>query len=168
VIDVVAALFQLLLALGPADGAKRLHSAYPQLTVGAAREHYWASRLAGQEYGVDPDLLLGIAAHESNFAVRTVTHEPGHRVSCGVMTPVPQRRCSAQELTALGGYRSGAKHLRMWLDACRGSMWCALIAYGGGMRSVRRCRTGDVLSPAGHSVCALPYEFRSRALKAKS
>lgn len=161
-------LLRLLMSLGLGDGPERLHHAYPQyLTKEAAVEHYWASRLAGAEYHVDPFLLLGIASHESNFKPKTITREPGNRVSCGVMTPTPQRRCSNEELTILGGYMAGAKHLRMWLKACGGNYWCGMVAYAGGMQSVRICRTGDVLSPAGNSVCGVPAEFRKRANRAK-
>lgn len=153
-----------LLAAPPPEDAAALQRAYPRdLTLEQASEHLAAARAAGLLFDVRPELLLGIAQHESRFQPRTVTREPGHRVSCGVMTPTPQRRCSREELTVVGGYLAGAKHYRMYLDRWAGDERSALIAYAGGSVSVRACRAGL----GQRQVCAVAGEFRSRAKKIK-
>lgn len=136
------------------------------LTVETAREHLAAAKFAGALYQIDPALLLGIAHHESRFHERTVTREPGHRVSCGPMTPTPQRRCSREELTYIGGYLAGARHYRAWLDHYHGSEWAALTAYIGGNGLVNVCRNGPWIA-RGKNICDVVGEFhwRARAIK---
>jgi hypothetical protein len=128
-------------------------------------EHVKAARLAGAVYSVRPNKLLAIAWHESGFNEKIVTREPGHRVSCGPMTPVPKRRCSKEELTLVGGYLAGAKHYRAWLDQCHGSEECADIAYAGGSRSVALCHRGRrVRAPyTHHNVCYIHTDLDNRA-----
>ena len=140
----------------PAE-AEALHSLVPtELTVAQAAEHIYYARQAALVAGVDYVKLLAIADHESHYTPGAVTREPGHRVSCGAMTPVPKRHCSHAELTLEGGYMAGAAHYKMWLDACGGSARCADIAYAGGMVSARACTRGvNVRAPSGRSVCAV-------------
>jgi hypothetical protein len=146
--------------------AEALARATPHLTVDEASENLRDARFIGFLHGVDPYRLMAIADHESNFRPRTVTREPGRRVSCGVMTPVPKRGCTAEELTLLGGYRAGAEHYRMWLERYRWSTWAADIAYAGGGQSVRQCaRTGYVRSPGGNNVCLMHSWVEKRAAK---
>lgn len=133
------------------------------LTAETAREQLASARIAGQLYNIPPEMLLAIAWHESRYHADAVTVEPGHRVSCGVMTPTPQRRCSSAELTPFGGYVAGAKHLRMWLDHCNGNTWCALTAYIGGMGLVRVCAHGTWIVRPGVDACDVVHQFRSRA-----
>ncbi len=111
-----------------ADALRATAPAY--LTVESAAEHIRAAREAALVTGTDPALLLAIAWHESRYDPRVVTREPGHRVSCGVMTPVPKRGCRGDELTLEGGYLAGARHLREWLDI-RHSLRRAVVAYAG-------------------------------------
>ncbi len=147
----------------PAESTAFRSTAPAYLTSAQAIEHLGAARIAGARYNVDPALLLSIAMHESNYRVRTVTIEPGHRVSCGVMTPTPQARCSLGELTAIGGYAAGAAHLRVWLDVCRENSWCALTAYAGGRGLVRACSHGTRIVRPGVDACEVVYQFRHRA-----
>src|SRR5262245_42464925 len=102
-------LVALLLALRPTpEQAAALSEWDPvDLTPEQAADHVQWARFAGSVYRIDPVLLLAIAHHESRFHPRTVTREPGHRVSCGVMTPVPKRHCRPDELTLEAGYLAG-------------------------------------------------------------
>jgi len=128
----------------PAEAEALRATAPAYLSRWSATQHLGAARLAAVSFDVDVSTILAIAYHESRFVITTRTREPKGRVSCGVMTPVPKRRCSADELTLLGGYMAGAEHLRAWIDACHAAdRWrhdvddaeirsCALWAYAGG------------------------------------
>lgn len=144
----------------PAEAAALRSTAPEYLTLAAAAEHLGNARAAASMYRVDPATLLSIAWHESRYDVRQVTAEPGRRVSCGVMTPAPQRRCSAAELTLLGGYMAGAEHLRVWLDVCDGSETCALTGYAGGYWLIGVCRRDR-----GDRRCAVTRVFQARAAR---
>ncbi len=136
------------------------------LTTDVAAEHLTAARFAGLMYDVDPAILLGIAWHESHYT-NAITKEPGHRVSCGPMTPVPHRGyCSADELSTIGGYLIGAKHLRMWMDhtRCGGQVRCGLTSYVGGGGLVRVCtRKGRSMNAFRHDACRAAPEMMLRA-----
>lgn len=128
----------------PAEAQAFQETAPRYLSQASAAQHLGAARVAGEKYDIDPALLLSVAHHESRFVVGLRTHESGGRVSCGVMTPVPQAHCAPEELTLLGGYLAGAAHLRAWTDVCHAAdHWshdandaiirhCALWAYAGG------------------------------------
>lgn len=139
----------LLLSLLPAPAdAEALRVTAPQyLTAETAPTHLALARAASVAAGVDPDLVLSIAWFESRYRARTVTAEPRGKTSCGVMTPIPRRRCVAPSLAA--GYLEGALHLRQWLDACRGSIVCALRGYAGGYALIRACRAGPYFADRG-------------------
>ncbi len=111
------------------------------LSAAGASENMTDAALASQLTGIDRSVILAVAWHESRYRPLTATREPGHRVSCGVMTPFPKRRCSSDELTLLGGYLSGASHLRTYLDS-EGSMERALVGYAGGHVSVMHPKKG--------------------------
>lgn len=122
-------------------------------------DHGAAANLASAVTGVSQERLIAIAWHESRFT-RAVTREPGRRVSCGPMTPVPHRPpCGEFETSLVGGYLNGAAHWRQWLRVCRGSEWCADLAYGGGRALVRACARGHVYVRAGVDACDLHYWF---------
>lgn len=127
------------------------------LTTETARQHLVVARAAGALHRVPVEVILSLAWHESRYIPTTRTPEPGNRVSCGPMTPVPQRRCSASELTVVGGYDAGAAHLAMWLGLCHGSMRCALLAYAGGFTLVHSCANRD------DGGCAFPDVILQRA-----
>lgn len=135
------------------------------LSWSSAADHLFAARVAGAIVRIDPELLLAIAWHESRYKDRAVTKEPGRRVSCGPMTPVPHYgRCSENELSIMGGYLIGARHLRTWLDICRGNRWCALTAYVGGSGLVRVCATkGHSTNAFRHDACRAAGAFLQRA-----
>ena len=127
----------------PAD-ADALRATVPDyLTASQAAEHYAAARAAGARYHVEPEVLLAVAWHESRYEPWAVSREPGGRVSCGVMTPEPKRRCTAYELSMVGGYERGAAHLRVWLDRFGDDYRLALWAYAGGGVNVRACLDGS-------------------------
>lgn len=157
----------------PAEAEALRATAPAYLSRWSAAQHLGAARLAATRFDVDVATILAIAYHESRFVIATRTREPGGRVSCGVMTPVPQRRCSVDELTVLGGYRAGAIHLRAWIDACHAAdRWqhdvddeeirsCALWAYAGGrgFRAYCSSRSGR---PRG---CDAVVQFRRMAVR---
>jgi hypothetical protein len=141
-----------------------LQATAPQyLTRETAGHHLIAARAAGASHGVPPELLLAIAWHESRYVPTTRTAEPRSLVSCGVMTPVPQGGCTAFELTLLGGYDAGARHLRTWLDVCSGAWSCALLAYAGGGGLVRACQRGPWRTPRGSNACEFAIAMSQRA-----
>jgi hypothetical protein len=126
------------------DDAAALQKTAPgDLTVETAVVHLAAARVAAAVHRVDADLLLSIAHHESHYAATQTTAEPGHKTSCGVMTPIPKRTCAVPSL--LEGYLEGAQHLRTWLDAARGNERTALLGYAGGYRMIKACAAGPVL-----------------------
>jgi hypothetical protein len=133
--------------------AEGLHRFAPQdVTVEQAREHVWAARVAAATYDLDPDELLSVSWHESRFVPNVVSHEPSGRVSCGVMTPVPQQPpCPIEPL--VGQYLAGAGHLREWYDAARGNRWAALVGLAGGYALVALCTKE---APPGNRGCAYP------------
>ncbi len=140
------------------------------LTRVTAAQHLGAARVSGARYGIKTARLLSIAYHESNYVVDLRQREPGHRVSCGVMTPVAKERCDADELTLLGGYLAGAAHLREWVDTCHAlDRWrhdvddevvqqCALWAYAGGLGFRGFCRAHP-----GHRGCDAVAKFNDQA-----
>lgn len=140
------------------------------LSQESAAQHLGAARVAGGRYGVDPAVLLSVAYHESRFVIDQRTRESGGRVSCGVMTPTPQERCNAGELTLLGGYLAGALHLRTWIDVCHaadhwrhdvddeGIRRCALWAYAGGRGFRAFCEAHP-----GRQGCDAVAKFEGRA-----
>ncbi len=132
---------------------------------GEAARHLGAATFAGEAFSVDPALLLSIAWHESRYAIDARTREPGGRWSCGVMTPVPHvGRCAPEELTAVGGYLNGARHLRWWLRACRRDLTCTLRGYAGGFRLIERCRAdGAYFVRDGVDACDIRAMFTNRA-----
>lgn len=133
------------------------------LTRETASAHLTVARAAAAVHHVPRRLLLAIAYHESRYILTTRTDEPGGRVSCGVMTPVPKQRCTAPELTMIGGYDAGAAHLAMWLGHCGGNTYCALTAYAGGMGLVRACAFGPWLTPRGTDACDVAGDFQRLA-----
>lgn len=153
------------------EEVRAFHTVAPAyLTPSSAVLHLGAARVAGARYGVDPAVLLSIAYHESRFVLDVRTRESGDRVSCGVMTPVPQARCGPQELTLLGGYLAGAQHLRAWIDVCHATdHWrhdvddevvqrCALWAYAGGLTFRAFCE-----AKPGRPGCDAVTKFEERA-----
>lgn len=158
----------------PAEAEALRETAPAYLSLWSASQHLGAARFAAVRFDVDAAILLAVAYHESRFLIGVRTREPpdagGSRVSCGVMTPVPKRRCSALELTLLGGYLSGAKHLRQWMDVCHAKehwrhdvrdaeiLHCALWAYAGGSGF-----RGSCVSHSGLSGCGAVEQFEERA-----
>lgn len=128
--------------------AEALRRTAPQyLTVETARLNLVAARAAAGIVGVDADDLLSVAHHESRYTETKVQDEGTGpwwrprdpvarwspvRVSCGIMTPAPKPACEPWELEMAGGYLAGARHLREWIDLCRGDRLCALNGYAGG------------------------------------
>jgi soluble lytic murein transglycosylase-like protein len=135
------------------------------LTAESATEHLANARIAAAEFNVDPALLLSIAYHESRYDQSARTAEPGNKVSCGVMTPVPGATCTNGSL--LEGYRAGAAHLREWIDAMHGNERQALLGYAGGYALIKACAEGPVMKmrKGGHSddICLTPDVFWYRA-----
>jgi hypothetical protein len=137
-----------------ATGARALAPA--DLSRAAAEAHALAASSAARVYVVDPALLLAIAHHESHFELGAITAEVGGKVSCGVMTPVPQARCTPENL--LASYLTGAEHLHTWMVAARGDVRTALTGYAGGYRLIKFCAAGG--DARG---CHVPEVFLARA-----
>lgn len=147
----------------PTHEAQALASTDPQdLTLESARDHLAAARVAAAITATDPDVLLAIAWHESRYTI-AFTPEPGNRVSCGVMTPVPMATCHSHSL--VDGYLAGARHLSDdWLPACHGHLRCALTGYAGGFGLIRHCREdGSRYVRPGVDACKTPEVFIWRA-----
>lgn len=154
------------LSLQPTNAeAECLRSTAPNyLTVDSAKEHIAAARFAGLLYHLDPSVILAVSWHESRFNPKTVTKEPGHRVSCGVGTPVPKRYCTRDELTVLGGYLALGKHLRMWVSVY--GIRDGLTAYAGGGLTVLGCKKhGRVRAPSGRNACNFSTDILKMANK---
>jgi hypothetical protein len=157
-----------------AEALRTIAPAY--LSQWSAAQHLGAARLAATRFDVDVATILAIAYHESRFEITTHTREPGGRFSCGVMTPVPKRRCNEDELTMLGGYIAGAIHLRAWIDACHAAdLWrhdvddeeirsCALWAYAGGrgFRAYCAARGGQLQG------CDVVGQFKRMAVRIRT
>jgi hypothetical protein len=162
----------------PAEAEALRATAPTYLSLWSAAQHLGAARFAAVRFDVDPPTLLAIAYHESRFAIGTQTREPsdagGDRVSCGVMTPVPKRRCDVLDLSLLGGYLAGAAHLRQWMDLCHArGRWrrdardgeilrCALWAYTGGLGFRGSCAKRGKLSGCG---AVQQFEDRARLIR---
>lgn len=141
-LDLIVAI---LCALSPSAGADLRGFDPVDLTDDTvAAEHVWSARVAAVVAGVDVDDVLALAWHESRFTSNVVSHEPGNRVSCGVLTPEPVARCVPRAL--VDQYLAGARHLRVWRDAVRGDRWTALVGLAGGYAAIagcaRRCGVG--------------------------
>jgi soluble lytic murein transglycosylase-like protein len=148
--------------------ADALRSTAPTyLTLETARDHLAAARVAGAAHGIDPDLLLSIAWHESRYDVASSNRkEPGGKVSCGVMTPIPMRRdhaskrCPEVTTSLIAGYLDGARHLRGWLRAT-GHQRVALLGYAGGYVGIKHC--GAPWNARDDYRCHTPEVFTGRA-----
>lgn len=153
--------------------AEALHRFAPNdVTIEAARSHVWAARVAAAAYGVDADMVLAISWHESRFTDGVVAAEPGHRVSCGAMTPYPTKTCEPK--TLLEQYLDGAAHWAVdWRHA--GDVHSekeALLGYAGGYFLIRGCRQGPMLryKTSGDDLCLTPEVFaaiRARIVAAR-
>lgn len=158
-------LIQIVIALftPPSDAdAEALHRFAPSyVTVDDARDHLWAARVAAVAYGVDADMTIAIAYHESRFTTNVVSKESGGRVSCGVMTPYPTKTCEVKPL--LAQYLDGTRHWAVDWRRAGGvrSEREALLGYAGGYRMIRRCRQGPVLRHKTHGddLCRTPEVF---------
>lgn len=144
------------------EDAEALHRFAPnEVTVEAAHDHVWAARVAAAAYGVDADMTIAIAFHESRFTNNVVAKEPGARVSCGVMTPYPTKTCFSKSL--LAQYLDGTRHWGIdWQRAgdVRNERE-ALLGYAGGYFLIRGCRRGPVLrhKTSGDDFCRTPDVF---------
>ena len=163
-------ILRILIAIFAPLGAEGLRQTAPDLLTGdSAREHAFAAELASVAFDVDRDVLLAIAHHESRYSFREVTPEAGGRFSCGTMTPEPladRSACESARASVLAGYVAGARHLRGWIDACRGQQRCALLGYAGGWAAIRACSVGPVhaeRSGGTIDLCKTPDVFLWRA-----
>jgi hypothetical protein len=145
--------------------AEALHRFAPSyVTVDTAREHLWVARVASSIFQVKQEQLLAIAWHESRYKPSVISSEPRNRVSCGPMTPVPKESCTPWELSLVGGYIEGARHLRTWLDLCGSDERCALTAYAGGFGLVKLCQSNT----SGHHACNFANQMISLANRIKA
>lgn len=152
----------------PSDIAALRHFDSQDLVSDAqASENLLDARIAALAYNEDPDLLLAIAWHESNF---TISHTigAGGLDACGIMTPVPMQHCVSASI--LDGYMAGAAHLRDWLDAEHDDEHQALLGYAGGYKLIRGCAKGPVMVKHGDHMydnCHTPavFKFRQRQIQ---
>ena len=131
--QILAALLTFFTALVDEPAAKALMSTAKdtRLTVETAAHHVAAARFAGALTGIDADLLLAIAHHESRYEPTVVGPLVRGKRACGVMQQVPIKGpCPKPAL--LRDYVEGAKHLAGWLRAQRGDLDRALLGYAGG------------------------------------
>ncbi len=153
------------LGLANVDEAEALRATAPDyLDAGTARMHLSAAGFAAEATGLPEEVLLAIGYHESRYASDARSREPGARWSCGPMTPEPHTEpCAWYELTALGGYLLGARHLRAWVDACGGDLTCGLRSYVGGYAFARACLEGPHFVRPGVDACDVQTMFLDRA-----
>ena len=121
--------------------AAKLHAAVPMLSPAAAQEHA-ALAIRYRTTELDPALMLGIAAIESDFDPAAVSDpHRGWPRFCGVMQTIArdEAECAAQGRLDVG-YRVGGAELRQWARICRGDVMCILLGHGCGMRGVRTGR----------------------------
>lgn len=112
-----------------------------------SRSHDAAARVAAHVYGVDAEVLLAIAEHETHW---DASLRNGY--ACGPMQVVPvdvdgrwsEARCLAMA-TPLVGYLEGAAALRERLRVSRGDLRAALRLYGCGWE---KDAAGAVIRPA--------------------
>lgn len=152
-----------LLMLTPDSDVEALQRTAPEpISFDVAAENLVAARLFAWVFGVDADLLLSIAAHETRYQANAVGPESGGRVSCGVMQTTPRASCPPH-MTTLEGYLEGAKHLRGWIDATR-DLDTALLGYAGGYRGIKACANGPVLRKTGahDDLCLVARVFKWR------
>lgn len=129
----------------PASGRALSTTAPIYLTEVTACRHLAAATIASIDSDVSASMLLAIAWQESRYTQRARTVEAGGKWSCGVMTPEPTRsvaKCRAAIQSLAVGYLAGARHLAVWLQACRRDLACALTGYAGGYRLIVACRSG--------------------------
>jgi hypothetical protein len=144
------------LFLDDAQVAAFQRTAPTYLTHETAREHMASAFAVGIVTDTRPALLLSIAWFESRYTQNVVSREAGGKVSCGVMTPIPQTRCQPSDLVS--NYLEGAQHLLVWRRACRDNERCKLLGYGGGYRAIKLCASG-----AKHHACFMPQSRLFRA-----
>lgn len=104
------------------------------ITPEQAIEHVAAAELAAFTYGVEPELLLAIADHESRF-----TSDARRGRACGAMQVMARSaaHCRAMEITLLS-YSEGGRMLRAWTDAADGDARAGLRGYACGGLGLRR------------------------------
>jgi transglycosylase-like protein with SLT domain len=107
-----------------------------RLTLDTAAQNIAAARFAGALTGIDADLLLSIAHHESRFDPTVVGPLVRGKRACGVMQQVPIKG-PCPEPSLLRDYIDGAQHLAGWLRAQRGDLDRALVGYAGGYRLLK-------------------------------
>lgn len=157
-IEIVILLLSALVSDASADALRRT---YAPLDRSVAKQHILAAGWAQKQTGVDSDLLLSIAWHESRYDAQAVGPESGGRVSCGPMTPTPVARCAKQNI--VDGYLAGARHLKEWLANTKDRR-TALLGYAGGYRMIDACSRGPVLRKGkGDDLCRTPDVFLARA-----
>lgn len=144
----IAILVRAFLALVFHDqGAALARTAPEPISAELGAEHFVASRLAGARFGIDPDLLLAIAARESHYTdVKQL--EANGLESCGPLTPEQLAHC--EPAGVLAGYLRGAAHFREWMDA-RGlsrtpELREQLQGLAGGYPMIHDCRVGKRLT----------------------
>jgi hypothetical protein len=142
--QIIVAIFTLLTSFADEPSAKALMSTAKDttLTVGTAVVHIAAARFAGRLTGVDPDLLLAIAHHESRFEPTVVGPLVRGKRACGVLQHVPITG-ECPEPSILRDYVDGAMHLAAWMRAQHGDIDRALIGYAGGYALLKLCDQGE-------------------------
>lgn len=140
--EVIAAIFALFVSTSDAEAL--MHTARDtRLTVETAQQHIAAARFAAILTDTDPDLLLGIAHHESRYKFDVIGPLVRGKRACGVMQHTPLKRCPKPSL--LRDYLIGARHLKEWIRAQRGNLKRALIGYAGGYALLEKCDRGEAL-----------------------
>lgn len=93
--------------------------------------HIAAARIASVAYGIEPELLLAIAEHETHWNAALVNGR-----ACGPMQVIARNEAHCEAMCSpLIGYLEGARVLRAWLDAT-GELREALRGYGCGWATV--------------------------------
>jgi len=125
----------------PRDVEALRRTAPSYLSEETAGTHLAAARIAGAIYGIQPEIALAVAWHESRYQLDVIGPLVRGKRACGVMQHTPLKHCPKPSL--LRDYLTGARHLKWWIRAQRGDLSRALIGYAGGYALLEKCDRGE-------------------------
>jgi hypothetical protein len=139
-------LFEVLLRLvvlvqDPRDVEALKRTAPSYLTNETASANLAAAQIAGAHSGIQPEILLAIAWHESRYQLGVIGPLVRGKRACGLMQQIPIKG-PCPEPSILRDYVNGAQHLAGWIHAQRGDLKRALIGYAGGYALLDLCDRG--------------------------
>lgn len=144
----------------PRDVEALRRTAPSYLSEETAGTNLAAARIAGALYGIQPEIALAIAWHESRYQPGVIGPIVRGKRACGVMQHTPVVKCPKSSL--LRDYLIGARHLKEWIRAQRGDLERALIGYAGGYALLELCDRGEA-----PRTCPIARVHQARAKRIK-